>query len=224
MACALLDCSQFQLLRQSGFEDLSGQEMNVLLERMARLKDESLNFLIPECFRYSRSTPRLLKRLVRQKASDSCIEVLWSLIQSQSARHGGLLDHYCCCAPWSMLKRLISEPEIPASDAESMLGVPEGLARIGGSVPRKFYALYVVMFWEAPESAIKHFFDRVPTDVQLDYDFVRKFLSLRKYSSELCKAILGSVEPVEQRWLDKIEEYRPDLAKELGCCKKGALY
>lgn len=219
-ACALLDCKQWQPLHQDGLEGLRMQEGEVLLDKMVRLKDVNLDALISKYSCYFRTVPGLLKRLIQKKADGSRIQLLWDSMESR--RGSILLDFQCCSAPLNLLKRFACEPNISVSDVQSMIDMLEGLSWIGSSVSRKVHALYLAMFWEAPESVVRHFFDRAPHDVRLKCDFVGKFLAQSKYSSGLCKKILKSLEPVDPGWLEQTKEYRPDLAKELDCCKEGA--
>lgn len=107
--------------------------------------------------------------------------------------------------------RLAREPEISEAEVQRILAGLMGFWRL----PKEIHALYTAMFWEAPEAVISYFFDQVPYNFKLDFDFGCTFLLVAKYSRQLCQRLVQHFGWLSvDSWI-KIAQFRPDLVKVL---------
>lgn len=210
--CALLDWQQYTLVDQCGFKGVAGIALEALIHKMYRLKDESLNALISKAVGRLKRAPKLLKSLVRQSADEPFVQLVWNSIQSKTPRS---IDDQCCRAPQSTLSRLVYEPDISVDTVQRMLDMPKGFQMSEEAFSAEAHVLYTVLFWEAPERVIEYFLALVPRDYKLKGEFVWRLLLSTKYSSVFCRKLIARLDPEEGTRWDHMEEFRPDLFKEL---------
>ena len=213
-ACALLDCRQFYLINSSGFGPLFLYDsiLEMFLDKMYGLKDDNLNGLMREFMKLYTAAPELLKCLIQKKAEDSHIELVWDSIQSRDKR---FYDYYCY-VPLAALKRLVYEQDISIDNVQKMLSTLNGFQEGEKRSPQEVHVLYTVIFWEASEKVISHFLKQVPNGFKLNYHRVLKLLLVTKYSRGLCIRLLQRCGRMNPYWQDKLQDFRPDLAWELG--------
>lgn len=211
---ALLDCGLHTLIDRYGFDNYAEADLAMLISRIHQLKDDRLAPLIPKCLKNLRNAPKLLKRLIQTKADEAYIKLVWDSIQS--AEMFRTINDHSCSAPLEVLKRLVLEQDISVDTVHGMLGMLEGFQGNGFGVSKEAHALYTVMFWEAPENVINHFLHQVPNDFKLESESVWGVLVLKKYSSEFCARMIHRLGPINGFGRTEIEQFRPDLALELG--------
>lgn len=210
-ACALLDCGQYGLVDRIGFGFLSYSALELLIGKVHRLGDGSLQALSGNLVEHYVDKFKLLKLLLQRKAEDSHVQLVWGPVERASQLH--LVADRGQCQPLDMLRRFVSERDISMDTAQQVLTMLDGFPSSFGRVPKEARVLYTFMFWEPSEAVIAHFLDLVPADYQIDFSAVKSLLLLTQYSSELCGKLvsrLGELDHEKHTWL---LEFRPDLVK-----------
>ena len=156
---------------------------------------------------------KLLKYLVRTKADDAYVQLVWDSIQT-ATRYESFAD-YCCSVPLPTLKSLVHEPNIPIHSVQKMLSMLGGFQWHQVRVPKEAHVLYTAMFWEVSERALAHLLDQVPNNVQLDYPSVWRLLLMTKYSDRLCSKFFDRLRALGNTEWAQMIEFRPGLDKEL---------
>lgn len=188
-----------------------------LIDKMSPVQDSSLTPLIRKYGELYCGAPKLLKSLIRRKADDAYVQVIWDSMQNLWELQ--MTELVCCFAPVGSLKRLVFEQDISVDSVEEMFGQLNG-PRDGWRLSKDARIFYAVLFWEAPERVIDHFLSLLPSDLKLEYALVFSLLLVEKYSSGLCGKLITRLEAVGGISLNQINEYRPDLAQELGLLNK----
>lgn len=209
----IMDCGQAGLLDRYTLY-LSEGDWEVFIDKMRRYKGSNLESLLQDSLKMVQNAPELLRRLVKRRAGDSYVQLVWSSIQS-TPRYRFVKDH-CCSAPLEALKSLVFEQDMAVDTVQVMLSMLDGFECGRHDVPKEVHALYTLMFWEASEKTIGHFIDQMPRDWRLDLGLVRSLLRSTKYSRGFSRRLiqcLGGTSPDE---LGSLLEFRPDLLQELG--------
>lgn len=212
---AFLDCQQYSLVVEYGSNCFLGTHSKEFIDRLYRLKDASLKPLMADLTERCWEAPELLKSLLRQKAEDSHVRMVWDSIWNRLSENSRTESH-CCSAPITMLKRLILEPSISIADVERMLGVSYSLQFPRVTLSEEKYILYTAIFWEASERVIGHLLDLVPRHHMLDPGIAWRLLFLDKYSQEFCRKLIDRFDLTGLWKWKEIAEFRPDLVTELG--------
>lgn len=216
-ARACVDCGQFQLLTLSDTKNSIDFNIEALAVKMYLVEDNAADVFVRECYEELSHAPELLKRLLRKKARDSYMQLVWEAIHSKYWNRS--LNEDFCGAPLQVLKRLSFEQSISANAIEELLSPAyEESTKLQEEIPIVVYFLYVGIFWEVPEQAIQELLFRVPQTYRLRFNSVCDVLMSEKYSKELCKELLKRVELTEE-WQpeilrDLVQKHRPDLEKE----------
>lgn len=208
-ACAFLECGQHALLEQFDFSGLSDCDLQAFADKMHRLRDKSLYPLMRRCIRHLSSAPTFLKLLIQRGAPDSYASLVWEVIQKEERFRTA--EHYYCFIPLEGLKRLVFERDISLDIVRRMLGKLNGFRGDACAVSLDAHVLYTVMFWEAPERVISHFFDQIPPGWRLDHACVWRLLQLTKYSREFCRKLVLHLGPLHFYMRHRILEFRPDF-------------
>lgn len=206
---AFMDCKQWDLLKQCEFNHLSVEELEALLIKVGQFKDNSLDPLLRKLLKQYWYAPALLKSLIRRKADDVYVQLVWESIQSTLRCNS--IQFQRCSAPLGTLRRLMSQRNISVSDAEEMLGMLDGFEAAGKKISREFLVLCTVMYWEAPENIIAHFLDLMPHNYEVGYEYVWEIIQSTEYSSALCQKFLQRCDSVDAYWQAEFEALRPDL-------------
>lgn len=210
--CAFLDCGQSKLIASYAIQ-LSDDEMEAVLCKMCRLKDDGTGPLIERLFRHFSRAPELLKHMVQRKADGLHMQLAWNSVQAPSQLR--FIAVHCCSIPLVGLEGLLFEQHASLDAVQGMVDGLRGNQWPRSSISREAHVLYTVMFWEAAEEVIGHLLDLVPSACKLRWKPVFTLLLLTKYSAGLCTKLVRRLEklhPYKQRELIK---FRPDLAAEL---------
>lgn len=206
---ALLDCGQYSVVDECGFYPMSEANLELLIDRMYRHRDAQLDLLIQKCVRQLKEPLKLLKCLIKRKANRSYSELVWNSICTFPPTSTS--DDCSSFPPLDVLEALMFEQNIPIDSVRKMLGVLAEHEIFREQATGSASTLYTLMFWEAPENAIKHFLDLLPSDYMLDVYSVRVLLLSTKYSSGLCHKLIQCLPPMLPADLVEFLEYRPDL-------------
>lgn len=209
--CALLDCNQYELADRFQVDDITEADLEALIDRMYRLKNEKFNPLISRCIGHLFGAPKSLKCLIQRRAGNPHTQLVWESINS--TRWHRSAEHDYCTAPLVMLERLVFEPDISVSDVSSMFDEFYGSESCLARTSKEAYVLYAVMFWEAPERVIMHFLDLVPQGFKLEFGPIWRLLLLAKYSTELCVRLVQRLKPQSSSRRRKLLKFKPYLAK-----------
>lgn len=212
-ACAFLDCKQYSLLNQYGFQRFTTIALEALIDRMHRLNEPDLEPYMAKCLQCYEEAPKLLKRLVLRKAAPSYVQLVKKSLESTVCSQS--IDYQCCLAPLDVLQRLAYGQYASLEDIETMFGMLHGFQWKEKAVSRELHVLYTVMFWELPETVIQHFLDLVPTGCKLGYQRVLGLLKVKKYSSKLLAMIVPRCEGLDFFMALDIEIFRPDVGEVL---------
>lgn len=209
---ALVDCNQHYLVYQCAIGYSSEVDLGPLTDKMAQFRGHNVNWLIGKCVGRSYGAPGLLRRLIRRRAADAHVQLVWDSIQ-RTPRFRTVDDH-SCSAPLGTLKTLLLEQDISIEDAQRMLGALCGFQGYGADISKELHILYTVIFWEAPERVIDHFLGQVPGECKLNCRVVVRLLMMAKYSSELCRKLIRCCGQMEPDMEAKLKLFRPDLVTE----------
>lgn len=182
-ACALLDCKQYELIERCSLNSLHSDALEAVIDKMQRLEDETLYRAIRCGLERSICAPDLLKNLIKRKANDAYVQLVWDAIQTAPFFHS--MYSHSCFAPLSTLKKLAFARELSVCDAESMLCGLDGLLEKAYPAFRKNYAVYVLLFWEAPENVIDYFIDKIQVGDELITSLFYRLPRLVQYSEGL---------------------------------------
>lgn len=211
-ACALLDCGQFQLVNRYEFSFHHTGTLEAVIDKLYRLKNANLGPLLRKFVKRHPNAPELLKRLIKGRAEDSYIELIYDSIQR--AWRNPSIEHCYCLAPLNVLKSLALDSDIYVNQIQKMLNILAGARALDKATSKEHHALNVVMFWEAPESTIKRFLGLIPVDCRLDHELVRRLLLQPKYSTEFCQRLIHRLGHVDAVWRAKFQALRPELSME----------
>lgn len=209
---ALVDYDQHYLIYQCAIGYSSEVDLGPLTDKMAQFTGHNVNWLIGKCVMRSYGAPGLLRRLIRRRAADAHVRLVWDSIQNTPRFR--TIDDHSCSAPLGILRTLLLEQEISIEDAQRMLGALCGFRGYGADISKELHILYTVIFWEAPERVIDHFLGQVPGECRLNSKAVVRLLLLTKYSRELCRKLIRCCEQMEPDMVAKLELLRPDLVVE----------
>lgn len=209
---ALLDCGQYGLagnyILSFDFATLLGP----LVDKMYQLGPENCRRLMKFVEQFANAA-ELLKSLIRWKADNSYIRLVYDLIQATAMPHS--IEYYYCCVPLDELRAIMFEPDLSRDHVLGIGGMIKELALCGLVYSKECRALYTAIYWEASENVIDCFLAQVPVERSLHCARVWGLLLLRKYSNKLCKVIIRRCGQLNSDWEAKLREFRPDLAQEL---------
>lgn len=211
--CALLDCGQFQIAEKHRFTHVNAVELSALMDRMFRLKDNTLNPFIWNCLVMFQRSAKLLKCLVCRKADPAYTQLVWGSIQERK-QHGNFTD-FCCFAPLEALGRLVFERDISINAVKGSLGMLDAIHGPGLEMAKEAHILYTVMFWEAPENVIEYFLDMVPEGCMLEQEALDFLLRSTEYSAKFWKKLIERFGAVDSSMREDIATFRPDLIEQL---------
>lgn len=207
-----LEYEQHQLYIQHKGDDYA-DDLDQLVDKLWRLKKDSLKPFIAGCVERHRNALLLLKSLIQRRADDAYVQLVWESIRNSSKSS---LDKLHCYASVAELKRLVFERDISVKHVErALIMTGQSLGYGGGSVD-KVQLLSIVIFWEAPEHVIAHFLSQVPDNYQLAQGVVSRLLLLKKYPIEFCRRLIRRCKKMDACCQQRLRRLRPDLAEELG--------
>lgn len=210
---AFIDCQKHALLKADNFAGLSALELQELIDRMYQLRDSNLKVLIQEGLGCVEHTPKLLKDLIKRKAEDSRVTLVWDSIQSEVATRR--IVAHGCSAPVAVLKDPVLKREMSVEDAERMLSTLGESHEGREDFLKEAHALYTALFWEAPETVLIYLLDQVSEDFAVEQKSIWNLLRLTKDSNGVWKRLIGQCGKLHYYWQTGIQEFRPDLVKEL---------
>lgn len=213
-ACAFLECKQYKLANRCSLKRLSNNELEALVVKMQQLGDSDLVPLIITGIQCMYGAPFLLQSLIRRKAEDSLVKVVWDAIRG--SREVRSFTNHLCSPSLEALRLHMFGQEISIDHTQEMLAMLDGVAYYGFHIPKEACALYTLMFWEAPESLIDSFLEAASSEFSLVFVLVKQFLRLKKYSSGLCRKLIARLGPISAEQLLGLLSFRPDLVLELG--------
>lgn len=208
-ACAFIDCGQYSLLDLSRLDVPAKIDIDALVDKMHRLHDDRLDLLIREGIRRLDDAAGLLKHLIKRKADDAYVQLVWDSIQS--AHQFRSLGYYCCFVPVAVLRGLACDPGFSVEHACQVLGMLTGFRHRVMQVSKEAHIFYTALFWEAPEEVISQLFDQLPDACELNRRFVWKLLQVPKYSGALCTKLIRHFGPVNMCMYQRLKAFRPDL-------------
>lgn len=214
--CAFLDCGQFELAGQDDRYDLSDMESEALIDKIYWLKNSHLDSLLQRCISGLRGAPKLLKSLLRRKAEDAYVQLVWDSIQSTTWFL--TVDFHCCSAPLAAIKMLMCNETLSHSYAEEMLSMLSGYAgSFGTDISKEAHVLYTVIFGEAPEPIVAYFNDQARGCLWADEEYILGPIRVPKYSDMLCESLLQHVVSSGTSRIEmEISRFRPCLSRKLG--------
>lgn len=204
---ALIDCRQFDLVFRYAFQLFPSTYLEVYIFRLRQLKDSTFAPIIGDCVQVYKNAPQLLKHLIWERADESQVQLVWDSIQRKSTRL------HCCSAPLEVLEKLTLEQSISIDDAKRMLSTLEGFHEGGNHVSKEVHILGTLMFWEASEEVIAYFLDLIPDGQRFIYSSLAEFLRSTKYSTGLCKKLLGRLGQPNLKAQADLLKFRPDLVE-----------
>lgn len=116
--CAFLDCEHLELINKQCFREIFNPDLEALIDKMYRLKDNCLDELVHYCVTNWKDSPELLRSLIQRGAADSQVQIAWKGIQS--SRKISRLDSCSCSGSLSALKRIVFNPSVSLGDVEYM--------------------------------------------------------------------------------------------------------
>lgn len=211
-ACAFLECKQYKLPNGCGFRGLSNNELEALVVKMQRLRDDDLAPLISTAIQSMYGASFLLHSLIQRNAEDSSVRLVWDAIRgTQETR--SFENHFCSPSLEGLRLHMFGQ-EISIDRTQEMLAMLNGVVFYGANIPKEACALYTLMFWEAPEIIIEGFLGAVSIEFLFVGLYVKRFLRLKKYSSGLCRKLIARVGPLSVEMRLRLLSFRPDLVLE----------
>lgn len=211
---ALIDCEQFHFTDQYGIKDHGCWLWELLINELYRLKDATNNGLVAEYVKYMGPSPAFLRRLIRQKAHHSYLEIVWSPIYSEI--QPSLSDGSGCAAELEMLKSLAFGQDIPFDNAKMLLGALATGECFGVEVSDLERTLYTAVDWEASEKIIERLLAELPESSVLSQKYIVPLLQSNRYSNGFWKRLIGRCGRMESCMREALEQFRTELATELG--------
>lgn len=208
-ACAFIDCRQDSVLDLSKLEVPAKIDLDALVDKMHRLQDNRLDLLIREGIRRLDDAAGLLKHLIKRKADDAYVQLVWDSIQS--AHQFRSLGYYCCLVPVAVLWGLACDPGFSVEKAHQVLGALNGFQHRVLRVSKEAHIFYTALFWEAPEEVISQLLDQLPDACELNRRFVWRLLQVPRYSGALCTRLVRHFGRVNMQVYQQIKTFRPDL-------------
>lgn len=210
--CALLDCEQLQPIIRQCFREIFNPNLEALIDKMLRIKDNRLHEFVHHCVLNWKDSPELLKSLILREAAESHVQLAWKGIQS--SRKISKLDACSCSGSLSALRRIAFNPSVSLGDVEYMHSQTDEDWNCTRAIKRNKQVIHTLVFWKAPESVMELFLKQAANDYELDYKFVLTLLRSTKYSAGFCmKLIRRSGQTQEYIW-EKLGQLRPELTKE----------
>lgn len=222
-ARACVDCGQFQMLNLKEVVYNIDYNIQALVVKMYLEEDDVAGVFIRECYEELSPAPEMLKRLLRKKARDSYVKLVWDAIYNKHWNRS--LNEDFCRAPLPVLKQFVFEQGLSADAIEELLSPAyENSTELQEKIPITVYFLYASIFWKVPERAVQQLLARVPGTYKLEFDYACDVLASKGYSNELCTEFLERVEFTDEQQVgslqDQIQERRPVLAKEFWAAPK----
>lgn len=212
--CAFLDCRQYAIISGWNFDDWSDYYRERIIDKVYQLNEDCLNPLILKCGKCLEEPLEFLRLLVKRKAKDSFVQAVWNSIRKPSRSeapgdHGSLES-------LSALRRLMFEQDVSIAAVDKILVVLAQHRVFGAKITDKARAhgLYLLMFWEAPESIVDHFLDQIPSTYKFDPDKLGPLLRSAKYSNEFWMKLMGRLGRMKYALRDELCEFRPELLAE----------
>lgn len=163
---ALLECRESEVI--GDFADLGGLDIHAikgLMARMHRLGDKNLPMLVQNCPGWDDRAPLWFKALIRQRDDGGYMPLVWGWIQTKQELC--IVGESCCLAPVDSLKFLWFGEEMSMERAQELASDVNAGQTVDEMVCRDVALLYMVIFWEARESVIAHYFSRLTLIVLL---------------------------------------------------------
>lgn len=178
---ALIDARQYTVIAKMGVSEFiwSREQNEAAVDELSQsghlgLVSELLKF-------YARRKESLIwtvRSLVRRKANEAYIQVVLENLKYNNLCWN--LDH-TCAAPLKVLQTLAFDASLSPERAERMIS---GIgSRYSCSItPHGSHIIHLLIFWEAPEAVLNHFFDQIQSGFRVSSEMMHKLAQSPKYS------------------------------------------
>lgn len=213
--CAFLDCRQYAVVSKCHFDDISDYYRELIIDKVYQLKEDCLDPLIMKCGKCLEEPLEFLRLLVKRKAEDSYVQAVWNSIRRPSKSEAP--EDHSSLESLNALRRLMFEQNVSIAAVDKILDMLAQHKIFGTKITDKerAYALYLLMFWEAPESVVDHFLDQIPGTYKFDQEKLEPLVQSAKYSNQFWIKLMGRLGKMKSDLRNELCEFRPELLEKL---------
>lgn len=208
---ALLECRQHEFIAGIDLDATGENAPSALIDRLFRSGKVDFTPALAKLLVERGVYACLVKSLIRKGSNAFSVEYLFDAYQAKGKKYYD--SEFCFAAPFRLIERLVLDPEFSIADAQETVALAKGYVLYGERFSCEAHALHILIFWEAPEPVIAHFFDQVPLKITLPFELLKIFLLSKKYSTQFLAKCVLRLAGRPWSWWKLITERRLDLAK-----------
>lgn len=218
--CTLVECGLDDMFKWSNFSeyDIPSADLAAFIYDASRLHQLDLVSVCAKLLVKKQDVTQLVKSLIQRGAEDWYIQSFLDALRESEPR--GLFSPYCFWAPLGVLKRLALEPNLLLAQVQEMLTEVGECQYNGEGMTRSIHILYMLMFWEAPEKVLAHYWVLIPEGVVIPFEMISQSLLSAKYSAKFITTRIELCGTLTWTMKHTVVEFRPDVAKELKCYQR----